>query len=83
MMKIKTNVLHSYKVSIEKRMMPQGKITNLAFMTMVILSSADVRSASLLQLHVIKEGQTNMKDVVMSVVFMCCLQEQEIISIVR
>lgn len=53
-------------------MMPEGKQTNLAFMSVVILSSADDRSASMLQLHVIKEGQTDLKDVGRSVVFTCC-----------
>lgn len=61
--------------------MPEGKQTNLAFMSVEILSSADDRSASMLQLHVIKEGQTDLKDVGRSVVFMCC--SQEILSIMK
>lgn len=50
-------------------MMPKGKQTNLTFMSVVILSSADVRSVSMLQLHVIKVRQTDMKGGGNSVVF--------------
>lgn len=56
-------------------MLPEGKQTHLAFMSVVILSSTDVRSVSMLQLHVIKEGQTDVKDVGRRVIFMCRLQE--------
>ncbi len=51
-------------------MMPEGKQTYLTFMSVVILSSADVRSVSMLQLHVIKVRQTDMKGGGNSVVFM-------------
>lgn len=64
-------------------MMPEGKQTNLVFMSTVILSSADVRSASTLQLHVIKEGQTDAKDVGRIVVFICCLQDNKSLSVRR
>lgn len=52
-------------------MMPEEKQTDLAFMSVVILSSAEVRSVSMLEL----QGQTDMKYVGRRVVFMCCLQE--------
>lgn len=52
-------------------MMPEGKQTDLAFMSVVILSFAEVQSVSMLQL----QRQTDMKYVGRRVVFMCYLQE--------
>lgn len=63
-------------------MMPEGKQTNLAFMSTMILSCADVRNVSMLQLHVIKEGKL-MKDVGRSIVFKFCTRKQEILSDMR